>query len=169
MVVFGIVSMAQGRELSFRGAKRRGNLGKASPSCTGQCRGADSRARRRTCSPYKPPLKWQTLPNCHCEEANGRRGNLAVPCWIIGQPRRIRKLLFSLWREHRFFTKKQPLHCAAAAVIFSFTSCRRYGRPHRRGRARYKRARSDGHRQRRHRGRHRDVPPSRPSRPRAQR
>ena len=61
-----------------------------------RCRGADSRARRRTCSPYKPPSKWQTLPNCHCEEAAGRRGNLAVPCWIIGQPRRIRKLLQSL-------------------------------------------------------------------------
>ena len=68
-----------------------------------------------------------------------------------------------------FFYKKQPLHCAAAAVLFCFTSCRRYGRPHHRGRARYKHARSDGHRQQRHRGRHRDAPPSRPSRPRAQR
>ena len=43
---------------------------------TRHCRGADSRARRRTYSPYKPPSKWQTLPICHCEEANGRRGNL---------------------------------------------------------------------------------------------
>ena len=36
---------------------------------TRHCRGADSRARRRTYSPYKPPSKWQTLPICHCEEA----------------------------------------------------------------------------------------------------
>ena len=40
--------------------------------------GADSRARRRTYSPYKPPSKWQTPPNCHCEEAKGRRGALSA-------------------------------------------------------------------------------------------
>ena len=34
------------------------------------CRGADSRARRRTCSPYRPSLKWYALPNCHCEGAS---------------------------------------------------------------------------------------------------
>ena len=45
---------------------------------TRHCRGADSRARRRTYSPYKPPSKWQTLPICHCEEANGRRGALSA-------------------------------------------------------------------------------------------
>ena len=28
-----------------------------------RCRGGDSRARRRTCSPYKPPSKWQTPPD----------------------------------------------------------------------------------------------------------
>ena len=33
--------------------------------------GADSRARRRTYSPYKPPSKWQTLPICHCEAPKG--------------------------------------------------------------------------------------------------
>ena len=66
---------------------------------TRHCRGADSRARRRTYSPYKPPSKWQTLPICHCEEANGRRGalsakreevplgcNLAVPGRNVGKP-----------------------------------------------------------------------------------
>ena len=37
---------------------------------------------------------------------------------IRDRPQRIRKLLQSLLREHRFFTKKQPLHCAAAAVLF---------------------------------------------------
>ena len=34
------------------------------------CRGGDSRARRRTCSPYRPSLKWYALPNCHCEGAS---------------------------------------------------------------------------------------------------
>ena len=43
---------------------------------TGQCRGAACRSRRRACSPYKPPSKWQQPPICHCEEAAGRRGNL---------------------------------------------------------------------------------------------
>ena len=33
------------------------------------CRGGDSRARRCTSSPYKPPLKWGWPPICHCEEA----------------------------------------------------------------------------------------------------
>ena len=43
-----------------------------------RCRGGDSRARRCTCSPYKPPSKWQTPPICHCEEAKGRRGALSA-------------------------------------------------------------------------------------------
>ena len=42
---------------------------------TRHCRGAACRSRRRAYSPYKPPSKWQTLPICHCEEANGQRGN----------------------------------------------------------------------------------------------
>ena len=52
---------------------------------TRHCRGAACRSRRRTYSPYKPPSKWQTLPICHCEEAAGRRGNLAVPGRIVGK------------------------------------------------------------------------------------
>ena len=40
------------------------------------CRGGDSRARRCTCARNRLPLKWQTPKVCHCEEANGRRGNL---------------------------------------------------------------------------------------------
>ena len=43
-----------------------------------RCRRGDSRARRCTCSPYKPPSKWQTPPICHCEEAKGRRGALSA-------------------------------------------------------------------------------------------
>ena len=54
-----------------------------SPTRSGQCRGADCRARRRTCNLYKPPSKWQTLPICHCEEANGRRGNLGKAVTLI--------------------------------------------------------------------------------------
>ena len=43
-----------------------------------RCRGGACPSRRRTYSPYKPPSKWQTLPICHCEEANGRRGALSA-------------------------------------------------------------------------------------------
>ena len=63
-----------------------------------RCRGADSRARRGTGDWYRPTLKWDTLPNCHCEEAAGRRGalsakreevplgcNLAGPGCIVGK------------------------------------------------------------------------------------
>ena len=39
-----------------------------------RCRGGDSRARRRTCSPYKPPSKWQTPPDLSLR--GGRR-----PTW----------------------------------------------------------------------------------------
>ena len=65
--------MANAPDLSLRGRFAPMAI---SPARSGQCRGADSRARRRTCNLYKPPSKWQTLPTCHCEEANGRRGNL---------------------------------------------------------------------------------------------
>ncbi len=85
--------MANASDLSLRGGQRptwrpereaRGSaLGVQSREGshvdrTRHCRGADSRARRRTYSPYKPPSKWQTLPICHCEEANGRRGALSA-------------------------------------------------------------------------------------------
>ena len=39
-----------------------------------RCRRGDSRARRRTCSPYKPPSKWQTPPDLSLR--GGRR-----PTW----------------------------------------------------------------------------------------
>ena len=61
-------------ELSLRGAKRRGNLGKALPNCTGHCRGADSRARRNAADSNGPPLKWQRLPDLSLR--GGRR-----PTW----------------------------------------------------------------------------------------
>ena len=85
--------MANASDLSLRGGQRptwrpereaRGSaLGVQSREGshvdrTRHCRGADSRARRRTYSPYKAPSKWQTLPICHCEEANGRRGALSA-------------------------------------------------------------------------------------------
>ena len=85
--------MANASDLSLRGGQRptwrpereaRGSaLGVQSregthADRTRHCRGADSRARRRTYSPYKAPSKWQTLPICHCEEANGRRGALSA-------------------------------------------------------------------------------------------
>ena len=78
--------MANASDLSLRGGQRptwrpereaRGSaLGVQSREVshvdrTRHCRGADSRARRRTYSPYKPPSKWQTLPICHCEAPEG--------------------------------------------------------------------------------------------------
>ena len=51
-----------------------------SPARSGQCRGADSRARRRTCNLYKPPSKWQTLPTCHCEE----QSDVAISQYYVG-------------------------------------------------------------------------------------
>ena len=85
--------MANASDLSLRGGQRptwrpereaRGSaLGVQSREGshvdrTRHCRGAACRSRRRTYSPYKPPSKWQTLPICHCEEANGRRGALSA-------------------------------------------------------------------------------------------
>ena len=43
-----------------------------------RCRGADSRARHGTSDWCRPSLKWYALPNCHCEEAAGRRGALSA-------------------------------------------------------------------------------------------
>ena len=58
-----------------------------------RCRGAACRSRRCTGAINKLPLKWQILPICHCEEAGGRRGNLAETSWTTGRPRRIRSLV----------------------------------------------------------------------------
>ena len=41
------------------------------PRCPLCCRGGDSPARLRTCSPYRLPSKWQTPPICHCEAPTG--------------------------------------------------------------------------------------------------
>ena len=53
------------------------------------CRGGDSQSRRCTADSYRAALKWKWLPNCHCEEAAGRRGNLgeAVTFSPISFPR----------------------------------------------------------------------------------
>ena len=58
-----------------------------------RCRGR--RPRRPVTRPRFVPgmIQWRWLPICHCEEAAGRRGNLAGPGWITGQLRRIRKLV----------------------------------------------------------------------------
>ena len=45
-----------------------------------RCRGADSRAQRRTCSSYKLPLKWKTPPICHCEAPTGPWQSRAGTC-----------------------------------------------------------------------------------------
>ena len=42
-------------------------------------------SRRRTGVRDRLSLKWQTPKVCHCEEAKGRRGNLAVPGCIVGK------------------------------------------------------------------------------------
>ena len=80
-----IVKMACTPELSLRGGRRptwqsREGTRKfpyAPADRTCPCRGAACRSRRRTCSPYKTPSKWQTLPTCHCE-APPRRGRGAL-------------------------------------------------------------------------------------------
>ena len=50
-----------------------------------RCRGGASPSRRRTGVRDRLSLKWQTPKVCHCEEAKGRRGNLAVPGCIVGK------------------------------------------------------------------------------------
>ena len=69
--------MANAPDLSLRGRFAPMAI---SPARSGQCRGADSRARRRTCNLYKPPSKWQTLPTCHCEE----RSDVAISQYYVG-------------------------------------------------------------------------------------
>ena len=72
--------MANASDLSLRGGQRPTWQSREGSHVdrTRHCRGAACRSRRRTYSPYKPPSKWQTLPICHCEEANGRRGALSA-------------------------------------------------------------------------------------------
>ena len=74
------VKMANASDLSLRGGQRPTWQSREGSHVdrTRHCRGAACRSRRRTYSPYKPPSKWQTLPICHCEEANGRRGALSA-------------------------------------------------------------------------------------------
>ena len=69
--------MANAPDLSLRGRFAPMAI---SPARSGQCRGADSRARRRTCNLYKPPSKWQTPPTCHCEE----RSDVAISQYYVG-------------------------------------------------------------------------------------
>ena len=46
--------------------------------CCKICRGGDSQARLKTADTDRLPLKWHQPPNCHCEEAVGRRGALSA-------------------------------------------------------------------------------------------
>ena len=55
--------------------------------------GADSRARRIAADPNRLSIKQGRPKVCHCEEAGGRRGNLAETSWTTGRPRRIRSLV----------------------------------------------------------------------------
>ena len=52
--------------------------------------GADSRARRIAADPNRLSIKQGRPKVCHCEEAGGRRGNLAVLARITEKLRRIR-------------------------------------------------------------------------------
>ena len=97
-----IVKTARTSDLSLRGAKRRGNLGKALPFGTSHRKNgthlrfviarseATWQSREGTAVRNKPPLNRHTPPICHCEEAGGRRGNLAVLARITEKLRRIR-------------------------------------------------------------------------------
>ena len=82
-----------------------------SPARSGQCRGADSRARRRTCNLYKPPLKWQTLPTCHCEE----RSDVAISPARSGQCRgaacRSRRRTCNLYKPPSKWKTLPTCHC----------------------------------------------------------
>ena len=60
---------------------------------TRHCRGAACPSRRCTGVINRLSAKRRTPKVCHCEEAAGRRGNLAVPCWITSEPRQKRNRL----------------------------------------------------------------------------
>ena len=81
-------------DVSLRGAKRRGNLGKALPIYT-ECRRTQSLSNLTVAALSERHGGLQYAPHCpmaqgyqicHCEEAAGRRGNLAVPDQITGKP-----------------------------------------------------------------------------------
>ena len=50
---------------------------------TRQCRGGACPSRRNAADTNGLPLKRYALPNCHCEEAAGRRGNLVQAVTIL--------------------------------------------------------------------------------------
>ena len=113
--------MVNAPELSFRGAKRRGNLAVPSPitgqprrnrNCLPEIAAAPSGPRNDKSGNLAPRnhycntcnCQWRSMSAlqggntygtnslaqchqvCHCEEAAGRRGNLAVPDQITGKP-----------------------------------------------------------------------------------
>ena len=100
--------MANAPDLSLRGRFAPMAI---SPARSGQCRGADSRARRRTCNLYKPPSKWQTLPTCHCEE----RSDVAISPTPIGQCRgadsRARRRTCNLYKPPSKWQTPPTCHC----------------------------------------------------------
>ena len=69
-----------GRRSNGNGAAHRIGVTTAASRTGGACP-----SRRRTGVRDRLSLKWQTPKVCHCEEAKGRRGNLAVPGCIVGK------------------------------------------------------------------------------------
>ncbi len=89
--------------------------------------GGDSPSRRCTCSPYKPPSKWQTPPICHCEEAAGRRGNLgkAAAFSPIAFPRCGRVLRDCHVASLLAMTRQGSARCTSALVRLNIPCTRR--------------------------------------------
>ena len=100
--------MANAPDLSLRGRFAPMAI---SPTRSGQCRGADSRARRRTCNLYKPPSKWQTPPTCHCEE----QSDVAISPTRSGQCRgadsRARRRTCNLYKPPSKWQTLPTCHC----------------------------------------------------------
>ena len=124
--------MANAPDLSLRGRFAPMAI---SPTRSGQCRGADSRARRRTCNLYKPPLKWQTLPACHCEGVCAH-GNLAVLCWISRKLRRKRNCFPEIAPQGHFLALRAQGATAPSGPrndksgsIAPLNSCHQYCQP----------------------------------------
>ena len=102
-----IVKTVRTSDLSLRGAKRRGNLGKALPFGTSHRKNgthlrfviarseATWQSREGTPDPYWPPLKQCWPPDLSLRGAK-RRGNLAVHARNTRKPRRNRKCLLEI-------------------------------------------------------------------------
>ena len=133
--------MANASDLSLRGGQRptwrpereaRGSaLGVQSregthADRTRHCRGADSRARRRTYSPYKPPSKWQTLPTCHCEAPKGpwqswEGSHVDRTRYCRGADSRARRRTYSPYKPPSKWQTLPICHCEEAFRILPYS------------------------------------------------